>query len=53
LVCRDGVVLKAFWLFPLRDVLAFGVWLASFWGRQVVWHKARYRIEAGGKIRPA
>ncbi|MBI4444126.1 MAG: bacteriohopanetetrol glucosamine biosynthesis glycosyltransferase HpnI [Acidobacteria bacterium] len=53
IVCRDGVVRKSFWLFPLRDVLAFGVWLASFWGRQVVWHQTRFRIEAGGKIRPA
>ena len=52
-VCRDRVVQKFFWLLPLRDLFAFGVWLASFCGRQVVWRQKRFRIEAGGKIRPA
>ncbi|MBI4461046.1 MAG: bacteriohopanetetrol glucosamine biosynthesis glycosyltransferase HpnI [Acidobacteria bacterium] len=52
-VCRDPVVRKWFWLLPLRDLLAFGVWIASFCGSTVVWRDARYRLEAGGRIRPA
>ena len=53
LVCRDRVVAKYFWLLPLRDLLAFGVWVASFFGNEVVWRNARFRLEAGGKIKPA
>ena len=53
LVCRDRVVWKYFWLLPLRDLLAFGIWAASFLGRDVVWREARFRLEPGGKIRPA
>ena len=53
LVCRDRLVWKYFWLLPLRDLFALGVWVASFFGRDVVWHKARFRLEPGGKITPA
>jgi len=53
LVCRDPVVAKYFWLLPLRDLLAFGVWVASFFGNEVIWRNARFRLEAGGKIKPA
>jgi len=53
LVCRDGVLAKYFWLLPLRDVIALGVWVMSFFGREVVWRDARYRLEPGGKIKPA
>lgn len=52
-VCRDGVLAKYFWLLPLRDLLALGVWGMSFLGREVVWRDARYRLEPGGKIKPA
>lgn len=53
LVCHDAVVRKSFWLLPLRDLLAFGIWIASFWGRKVVWREARFRLEADGRITPA
>lgn len=53
LVCRDRNAARFFWLLPLRDLLGLFVWVASFWGSQVVWREARFRIEAGGKIRPA
>jgi ceramide glucosyltransferase len=53
LVCRDRVLAKYFWLLPLRDLIALGVWVMSFFGREVVWRDARYRLEPGGKIRPA
>ena len=50
---RDRVLAKYFWLLPLRDGIALGVWVMSFFGREVVWRDARYRLEPGGKIRPA
>ena len=53
LVCQDRVVAKYFWLLPLRDLLAFGVWVVSFFGKEVVWRDDRFRLEAGGKIKPA
>jgi len=53
LVCRDGVIRNFFWLLPLRDLLAFGVWIASFFGSQVTWRGERFKLAPGGKISPA
>ena len=53
LVCRDRVIRKFFWLLPVRDLMALGIWIASFLGTHVVWREERFKIEAGGKIRPA
>ncbi len=36
------------WLVPVRDLLSFGVWLASFLGRDVEWRTHRYRLQAHG-----
>jgi ceramide glucosyltransferase len=52
LVCRDRVLARYFWLLPLRDLLALGIWMLSFFGREVVWRDARFRLLPGGKIRP-
>ncbi|MBI4465577.1 MAG: bacteriohopanetetrol glucosamine biosynthesis glycosyltransferase HpnI [Acidobacteria bacterium] len=52
LICQDRIVRNFFWLLPLRDILAFAVWLASFAGHEVVWRQERFRIEPDGKIRP-
>ncbi|MCZ6492422.1 MAG: bacteriohopanetetrol glucosamine biosynthesis glycosyltransferase HpnI [Acidobacteria bacterium] len=52
LVCRDRVMRKFFWLLPIRDLVALGVWITSFMGNHVVWRGERFRIEAGGKIKP-
>jgi ceramide glucosyltransferase len=51
-VCRDRLVQRFFWLLPLRDILALGIWLLSYMGRQVVWRQVRYRLEADGRMRP-
>ena len=53
LVCRDRVLARYFWLLPLRDLFALGIWVLSFFGREVVWRDARFRLEPGGKITPA
>ncbi len=51
LICGDRTLRKFFWLLPVRDLIAFGVWLASFFGAEVVWRGQRFRIESDGKIR--
>lgn len=33
------------WLVPLRDLLCFGVWLASFGGSTVLWREHRFSVQ--------
>lgn len=39
------------WLLPLRDLLAFAIWIASFAGHTVTWRGDRFRLEKGKLIR--
>lgn len=39
------------WLLPLRDLLSFAVFLASFCGRSVSWRNQLFRIEPSGRMR--
>jgi ceramide glucosyltransferase len=48
-VVRDPVALKCFWLNPLRDLLGFVVWIASYAGAKTVWRDSRYELQ-GEKI---
>ncbi|MGH9581301.1 MAG: bacteriohopanetetrol glucosamine biosynthesis glycosyltransferase HpnI [Terriglobales bacterium] len=47
---RDPNARTYFWLYPLRDLLGFLVWCASFFGRGIEWRGERYRLERGGKM---
>ena len=38
------------WLLPLRDVLSFAVFLASFCGRNVSWRDHVFHVEASGRM---
>jgi ceramide glucosyltransferase len=38
------------WLLPVRDVLSFGVFVASFFGRSVAWRDRRFRIGSEGQL---
>ena len=38
------------WLLPIRDLLSFAVFLASFLGRSVAWRDRRFRIGPGGQL---
>ena len=49
-VVRDPYSLRDCWLYPVRDLLGFFLWCASFMGRTVIWRGRRYRLEAGGKM---
>lgn len=39
------------WLIPLRDVLAFAIWGASFFGRGVRWRAQTFALEAGDRLK--
>jgi len=47
---RDPVVRRKWWLLPLRDALAFLVWLASFGMNRIEWRGNRFRLERGRMI---
>ncbi len=38
------------WLLPLRDILSFGVFVASFFGRTVIWRGTRYLAGPDGAL---
>jgi ceramide glucosyltransferase len=42
-----GLPLQSYWLVPVRDLLSFAVFVASFLGRNVSWRGHRYRLFAG------
>jgi ceramide glucosyltransferase len=48
-VLRDRTAGLDLWLLPLRDVVAWLVWITSFAGNTVVWRGERFRI-SGGKL---
>ncbi len=49
-VVRDPRARSAPWLYPLRDLLGFAVWCASYVGKRAVWRDSRYELVEGGKI---
>jgi ceramide glucosyltransferase len=52
-LCLKGRLPTAsFLLLPVKDLLAFGLWLMSFLGNEVAWQGARFRVTGEGKLRP-
>ena len=49
-VVRDPRATRDAWLYPLRDLLGFFFWLASYGSRVVDWRGEHYRLEDGGKM---
>ena len=49
-VVRDPRAQKEFWLYPMRDLLGFAVWCASYLSKSAVWRDHRYRLIRGGRI---
>ena len=41
---------QAYWLMPLRDLMEFAVYVASFLGGKVSWKGHRYRVTADGNL---
>jgi len=47
---HDPRSLSYCWLYPLRDLMGFGYWLASYFSDKIRWRGERYRLEVGGKM---
>jgi ceramide glucosyltransferase len=47
---RDPVLRRRFWLLPVRDLLSFFVWLASFAMNQIEWRGSAFTLEKGRMI---
>ena len=50
-VVRDPRALVFCWLYPVRDLLGFFLWIASYSGNVIDWRGEKYRLEFGGKMR--
>jgi ceramide glucosyltransferase len=44
MVVRDPVALKEWWLYPIRDLLGFAVWAASYTSARAVWRSSKYQL---------
>ncbi len=44
-VVRDPQVRRAPWLYPLRDLLGFAVWAASYFRLRYVWRDSRFELK--------
>jgi ceramide glucosyltransferase len=47
---RDPTFRKYWWLLPVQDLVSFGVWLWAFFGREITWRGARFRVQKGGTL---
>jgi ceramide glucosyltransferase len=47
-----GVRLRSGWLVPARDLIAFAVYVASYFVGVVSWRGHRYRVRADGTLLP-
>lgn len=47
---RDPVLRRRIWLLPLRDLLSFFVWLASFGVNRIEWRGSTFTLEKGRMI---
>ena len=49
---KDRALARYFWLAPIRDLIAFGVWAVGLVGDEIEWRGVRFRVTAGGKLAP-
>jgi len=47
-----GAQANSYLLVPLRDLLAFAIYVASFFGARIVWRDQRFRILSDGTLMP-
>jgi ceramide glucosyltransferase len=47
IVLHDREVLRSLAMIPLRDMVAFGVWIVSFAGHRIAWRGDRFRLKDG------
>lgn len=46
-VLGDHQVLSNLWLLPLRDLVAFALWIGGFAGNSIVWRGERFEVHKG------
>jgi len=51
-VVRDKESARLAWLYPLRDLMGFIFWCASYGGRRIIWRGEWYRLANGGRMVP-
>jgi ceramide glucosyltransferase len=49
---KDRTLARYFWLAPIRDLIAFGVWAAGLIGDEIEWRGSKFRVTPGGKLAP-
>ncbi|HUB18851.1 MAG TPA: bacteriohopanetetrol glucosamine biosynthesis glycosyltransferase HpnI [Acidobacteriaceae bacterium] len=49
---RERHLLRTILLYPLRDLLGFFCWAASYAGSTILWRGRRYRLSRGGLMHP-
>ena len=49
-VVSDPRARRELWLYPVRDLLGFAVWCASYLSKSAVWRDHRYQLVRGGRI---
>jgi ceramide glucosyltransferase len=45
MVVRDPEIWRGLWLYPLRDLLGFAVWFASYLNLRYVWRDSRFELK--------
>jgi len=52
LVVRDKSWFGLLALYPIRDLMGFGFWAASYMGNRILWRNRVFQLLPGGKMRP-
>jgi ceramide glucosyltransferase len=52
-VVQDRSLVNLFVLYPIRDLMGFGFWVASYLSSTIVWRGKLYELLAGGRMRAA
>jgi ceramide glucosyltransferase len=50
-VVQERTLVRTMLLFPLRDLMGFGFWLASYGSSKILWRGEQYTLEKGGYMR--
>ncbi len=47
---RDETARRKWWMLPLRDLLQFAVWVASFFSDRITWGEEEFKLNANGEM---
>ena len=50
-VVRDRQAKRRAWLYPMRDLIGFATWIATWFGNQIVFRGEKYVLLKSGKVR--